>query len=110
MRTVDLPILGVVPRAMADDPAILALQRMAASVQIVNRIACWDHMAMFELRDLIVERAAENEALRADAERYRWLRDIHNADVMVVIVNIGPECEQVHFEQLDAAIDAARKP
>ena len=59
--------------------------------------------------DGVAALTAERDALRADAERYRWLRDIHNADVMVVIVNIGPECEQVHFEQLDDAIDAARK-
>lgn len=54
---VDMPIIGAVPRKYIGDDAILALQRMAASIEIVNRIACWDHMAMFELRDLIVDRA-----------------------------------------------------
>jgi hypothetical protein len=54
---VDMPILGAVPRKYIGDEAVLALQRMAASIQIVNRVACWDHMTMFELRDLIVDRA-----------------------------------------------------
>mgnify|MGYP003492845738 CR=1 FL=1 len=109
MRTVDLPILGVVPRAMADDPAILALQRMAASVQIVNRIACWDHMAMFELRDLIVERAAENEALREDAERYRWLRSAKTGKPVVCTTADSAWNAWLNTVELDNAIDAARK-
>jgi hypothetical protein len=54
---VDMPIIGAVPRKYIGDAAILALQRMAASIEIVHRVACWDHMTMFELRDLIVDRA-----------------------------------------------------
>lgn len=63
---VDLPIIGAVPRKYIGDEAILALQRIAASIGIVNRVACWDHMAMFELRDMIVDRAIAAQAKEAD--------------------------------------------
>ena len=41
-----------------------------------------------------------------DAKRYRWLRDLH-MDEAVVTWNIGHDWVYLHFEQLDAAIDAA---
>lgn len=56
----------------------------------------------------------ENEALRADAERYRWLRQ-HNGNPTVLGIQVGIVRDPsegilwVHAEQgLDAAIDAAR--
>ncbi|MCU0938991.1 MAG: hypothetical protein MUC86_07555 [Burkholderiaceae bacterium] len=63
---------------------------------------------------------AENESLRADAERYRWLRAadlnvavwLRAADLNVAVINwnIGHDWIDLRFEQLDIAIDAARKP
>lgn len=54
-KTIDLPIIGVVPARLATDPMIQDLQRLVGSIQICNGMACWDHMAMFALRDKIVE-------------------------------------------------------
>lgn len=57
--------------------------------------------AALMLRQLL----AEVDALREDAERYRWLRDEH----------IGDDPESINLDRapgqrgLDAAIDAARK-
>lgn len=45
---------------------------------------------------------AENEALRADAERYRWLRNFQSRRGAARIVNSAPHI-------MDDAIDAARK-
>jgi hypothetical protein len=53
------------------------------------------HAAAAELRRLHVE----NEALRADAERYRWLRDPKNA---------YHDAWNYFSHNIDAAIDAAR--
>lgn len=57
-ETVMLPNVGAVPVSMVGDPGILALERMASSVQIVDKRACWDHIAMFEVRDALCDRAA----------------------------------------------------
>ena len=50
---------------------------------------------------------AELDALRADAERYRWLR-IH-PEAICVTVPIHGDWIPAIADQLDAAIDAARK-
>jgi hypothetical protein len=53
----------------------------------------------------------ENEALRSDAERYRWLRDTHPADgglwVAMGHPSVGIACWRCEY--LDAKIDAAMK-
>lgn len=54
-KEADLPSIGVVPARLATDPAILQLQRLVSSIQICNGIACWDHMTMFALRDMLVD-------------------------------------------------------
>lgn len=57
------------------------------------------------MADMLRQLLAENDALREDAERYRWLRDEH----------IGDDPESINLDRapgqrgLDAAIDAARK-
>ncbi len=64
-----------------------------------------------ELRRLV----AENESLRKDAERYRWLRD--SADCDEGIAPMHQLCSdwgrfywsQVEGDDLDAAIDAAKE-
>lgn len=58
------------------------------------------------MMDIIEELLAENDALREDAERYRWLRDTP------ITYDTLPEEWQQSIERrgsLDAAIDAARK-
>ena len=52
--TVMLPKVGSVPASMADNPGFLALERMAASVQMVGKVACWDHLEMFNVRDALI--------------------------------------------------------
>lgn len=74
----------------------------AAATQLTNR-----QQAAAALRRL----AAEVEALRADAERYRWLRTM--ADDWGVCEWDRAECEWVRDTRgavvVDAAIDKARK-
>lgn len=48
---------------------------------------------------------AENESLRADAERYRWWRDNACREPGLVATLLGP---LVYPHEIDAAIDAAR--
>ncbi len=45
----------------------------------------------------------ERDALRADAQRYRWLRDEESAHIIEMLVAPG-----LHRNQVDAAIDAAK--
>jgi len=47
----------------------------------------------------------ENEALRKDAERYRWLRDKVDADAYYEIGIILDTCKP---DEIDAAIDAVK--
>jgi len=51
----------------------------------------------------------ENEALRKDAERYRWLREFGARARIYVPANRGTEMEIATAEKLDSAIDAAIK-
>ena len=58
--------------------------------------------------DEIERLRAERDALRADALRYRWLRDSHPADgTLWVAFDIPPRVRSRRLESLDAAIDAA---
>ena len=50
--------LGAITVGLHDDPGIVLLRRIVDSISIVNKMACWDHFAMFELRDYLCERAA----------------------------------------------------
>jgi len=59
--------------------------------------------------DLKAERdalAAENKALRKDAERYRWLRIQDDEDFCFAVVK-NPHFDIYESSELDAAIDAA---
>jgi hypothetical protein len=51
----------------------------------------------------------ENEALRKDAERYRWLREFGARARIYFPANRGTEMEIATAEKLDSAIDAAIK-
>ena len=46
----------------------------------------------------------ENERLRRDADRYRWLRDMIYDDRIIVAAD-----RMLHGEALDAAVDAAMR-
>ena len=64
-----------------------------------------------ELRCVIADLKAENEALRKDAERYRWLRSnsvppYHDHFPVARYFDTG---EMILGEALDAAIDAAKE-
>jgi hypothetical protein len=53
----------------------------------------------------------ENEALRKDAERYRWLRDPQSDVALVIDKRVGPAFWDYEYRaggELDEAIDAAR--
>lgn len=73
----------------------------------------WDEPYVAKLFDqsTIDALKAEAESLRADAERYRWLRSLDGScdAAACVNINIGFDWIEQHGEQLDAAIDAARK-
>lgn len=71
-----------------------------------------EQMAYSTIATLEAERdqlKAENEALRIDAERYRWLRH-RNLDTISqggVFAGITPQNLVINEETLDEAIDAA---
>lgn len=50
----------------------------------------------------------KRKALEADAERYRWLRDVHTHHYTVTRYVGGATIPRFEGAQLDAAIDAAR--
>lgn len=64
-----------------------------------------------ETAALLIEAATALEAAREDAARYRWLRSLDGScdGPACVNFNIGFDWIEQHGEELDAAIDAARK-
>ncbi|WP_366302039.1 hypothetical protein [Pseudomonas atacamensis] len=59
------------------------------------------------LRTRIDQLKAENETLRKDAERYRWLQRGHSGYIEVVEW-IGPHATGMAGEDLDALVDGAK--
>lgn len=63
--------------------------------------------------EAIRELLAAHDALKADAERYRWLRDTGAVFTVRVVGDAGDECSVVAIDRpalgLDAAIDAAKE-
>jgi hypothetical protein len=63
------------------------------------------------LEDKVADLTAENAALKADADRYRWLRHGDNDELVLVTyerhTEMTPPCYLPRNEELDAAIDAA---
>ena len=71
--------------------------------QLELRHIGWEDAAAAELRRL----HAENEALRTDAERYRWLRDKGPSAERCMLCGYDG-LRQREADDLDAAVDAAR--
>jgi len=74
-----------------------------------ERDSAWDLMgkAMDERDNFLKQRdalAAENKALRKDAERYRWLRIQDDEDFCFAVVK-NPHFDIYEASELDAAID-----
>ena len=54
---------------------------------------------------------AKVEALRADAERYRWMRRIDSSPIHVFDLTSAETADaSIYGDELDAAIDTARRP
>lgn len=73
-----------------------------------------DFSVLWEAANALRRLQAENEALRADAERYRWLRDPKrlNEGADVGDLYVGVESDErwgLAGPDADAAIDAAMK-
>jgi len=73
-----------------------------------NAEALQEFLGEKTVEEVALELLAENEALRKDAARYRWLRD-ETADGPNIQVAewIGPHEYQMTGVELDSAIDAA---
>jgi hypothetical protein len=69
-------------------------------------MVAWGKDAQAELRRL----HAENEALRADAERYRWLRDQTTDDGIAIVMKNKHIDDSVSYpDNINGYIDAARR-
>ena len=69
----------------------------------IEHLQAYGREAKREAATTIATLRAEVEGLRADAERYRWVRDYHIGDDPLSI-NLAPAKKR----GLDAAIDAAK--
>jgi hypothetical protein len=63
------------------------------------------------MADMLRQLLAENDALREDAERYRWLRerDVDAISKGGIFVGMTPENYVMNGSDCDELIDAARK-
>lgn len=100
------PELAKLERTLANTPNALDLHNSSLGQHLLD--------LQENMRGEIAELQAENERLRLDAERYRWLREQHwNDGQLAVVVNpkesvkLGYDCPS--RERLDAAIDDAAK-
>ena len=79
---------------------MLTAERDALKADLASMTA-----TMLAMRDQRERYADERDALRKDAERYRWLRDSAGNDIMEKLM---AECSPPRWDELvDAAIDAA---
>ncbi|HCF2029392.1 TPA: ead/Ea22-like family protein [Pseudomonas aeruginosa] len=82
---------------------------IVAPAENLKYIASANPKTILALLDEIDRLKAENEALRKDAARYRWLRerDLETIRQGGVFAGMTPENIVLNLEHLDAAIDAA---
>ncbi|WP_313003516.1 hypothetical protein [Pseudomonas sp.] len=71
-----------------------------------NTEALQEFLGEKTVEEVALELLAENEALRKDAERYRWLQHGHSGYIEVVEW-IGPHATGMTGEDLDALVDGA---
>jgi hypothetical protein len=101
----EIPIFGALIAAHIAAEADAEIADLRARCDVLEA-------AQEPLADAALEAKAERDALKADAERYRWLRDALYADdvdvgeayVSMTLVGSCPS-----EEQFDAAIDEAMK-
>lgn len=78
------------------------------ALRLADCLQC--EFAGFEVADVAAAELrrlhAENEALRKDAQRYRWLRALDAGGIQVYYVPVDPHLS-IFGDELDAAIDAA---
>jgi hypothetical protein len=100
------------PRADNGDIGIINGKGMLVAVAYSNRCTR-DNASLIAacdpdtIRELLAEReqlAAALEAAREDAERWRALREMDGGEVYALL----GDCDGIHPEQADAAIDQAR--
>ena len=93
-------------RSVDDHKTVDVLRSMYAAVPDADLLATIHMIAdRHELLKAYDALAAERDALRRDAERYRWLRDSAGNDIMEKLM---AECSPPRWDELvDAAIDAA---
>lgn len=119
------PKVGAVPVRLANDPGIRALERMAQSIQVIGKIACYDQMAMFEVRDALATQppALSQGAAGSDQIDALWDRDfahlvksaVHDGEVGALAKSFARAVSQgaagaegVTDAQIDAQLPAGR--
>lgn len=91
--------------ALREERAPIVQRAENAEAALVAEVAKNGRHAMRVTIAQLEARLAEVEALRKDAERYRWLRDSAGNDIMEKLM---AECSPPRWDELvDAAIDAA---
>lgn len=96
---------------MHDDEAMRAYATAAISAQAVEVEALRDELRLCcelkrEYQEQVASKVDEVEALRADAERYRWLRDGSNPPWVMQMLERYAD----NGSDFDAEVDAARAP
>lgn len=84
---------------------------LTEEVEQLNKTVAGQLAQIQDDRELIEQQRTENEALRRDAERYRWLRDM-DEDPAVSLAAIFTDCQgsaQSISNRIDAAVDRAMK-
>ena len=97
-------------KRLSDALAILEKAHKAAAPQAGDDLAIAVERAALYAASL-KKADAENDALRADAARYQWLRDKSEPGICAFYMPVGMAFHSVKFkrETVDEAIDAVRK-
>lgn len=79
---------------------------------LIARLNTWlkldAHNGYSKTNALIEEAATALEAMGADAERYRWLRDPARLHT-IMVQQFSPKLMDLHGDNLDAEVDAGRR-
>jgi hypothetical protein len=106
--TVGLELIAEIERLQGFEAAY---KEFSDKTDWVKETAHWSELGMHRadvLRKRVDELQAENEVLRTDAERYRWLRAETGSGPNIQVSEwVGPHEYRLFTEELDAAIDNA---